>query len=305
MIQRAHDLVPEIAANELLRLVKLDRDWVEYVHLHDAHYKAGAKYPTWLREKCAHGQDLFAMWALSLWLADGPKTFRVSASQCEAMEQVSVDLMPTEFESPYPALLVEFPEGRYAPFESCLVHNSGPIITCTLNTPGCEDDIITTISKRLEQGPIEASLQRFDEDLMKNAKVNTASVALRVAVNSCLALVNYGCHKELLLKKQAENDRKLAGEQSERGKKARERLRVAVSVVSFNQDIRLHETRVRDGESEATGREVKSHWRRGHWRMQHYGSGNSQVKRILIKPVLVRADKFVGDLADTSATYKG
>ena len=84
--------------------------------------------------------------------------------------------------------------------------------------------------------------------MAKNGAI--AGRALRVAVNSCLALVNYGCHKEKLFPKQVENDRRLAQEKSERGEKARERLKLAVSVVCFNQEVVLHATEKHEADLE-------------------------------------------------------
>lgn len=40
-----------------------------------------------------------------------------------------------------------------------------------------------------------------------------------------------------------------------------------------------------------TGREVRAHWRRGHWRRQRFGHGMLEVKRLWIRPTVVRRDK--------------
>jgi hypothetical protein len=56
----------------------------------------------------------------------------------------------------------------------------------------------------------------------------------------------------------------------------------------------------RSASSEATGRSVSPHMRRGHWRRQHFGPGNSETKRVRIAPVLVNAGK--GDM--TPAVYR-
>jgi hypothetical protein len=51
-----------------------------------------------------------------------------------------------------------------------------------------------------------------------------------------------------------------------------------------------------------SGVEIAPHWRRGHWREQHWGAGNLHTKTIFIRPVLVRADRVVGSLAETNVT---
>lgn len=44
-------------------------------------------------------------------------------------------------------------------------------------------------------------------------------------------------------------------------------------------------------ERSLSGREMKSHWRRGHWRKQAYGTGLSERRLLWIRPTLVRPDK--------------
>ena len=55
--------------------------------------------------------------------------------------------------------------------------------------------------------------------------------------------------------------------------------------------IHLCDTRIDSATENETGREVRSHWRRGHWRRQPFGSGLSQLRLTWIRPTIVRADK--------------
>lgn len=87
--------------------------------------------------------------------------------------------------------------------------------------------------------------------------------------------------------------------------RARKLLTSIVFLTEFEQKIDFY-----DVEDERPTRhpnttdiEVRPHCRKGHWRLQHFGTGNAQTKVIFIKPVLVRKDRFVGDLANTSVTY--
>lgn len=243
MIQSYRDVCPSFVADELLRLSRLDRDWVEWVPLDGQSYSARSRHPTWLREVVTSGQDWFSMHSTSLWMLDGPKIFRPTARQCEAMEQIEVNLALGDYAQPYPALLVELPDdGRYAPFENVLCHRSEKMLVCVLKSEGWKNDITTTIA--IDGRDIEVSLNSYDEDCVEHSVV--ANKVLRVAINSCLALVNYGNRKELLFKKQGESDRRLAQEKGERGEKARERLKLAIRLVSFAQDVHLHETESRD-----------------------------------------------------------
>lgn len=43
------------------------------------------------------------------------------------------------------------------------------------------------------------------------------------------------------------------------------------------------------------GAGVRPHWRRSHWRVQRYGVGRQESKLVLIRQVLVNADKLTGD----------
>ncbi|ODP35003.1 hypothetical protein [Pandoraea sp. ISTKB] len=40
------------------------------------------------------------------------------------------------------------------------------------------------------------------------------------------------------------------------------------------------------------GREVRPHWRRAHWRLQHFGEGRQESRMVLIRQVLVNAEKL-------------
>jgi hypothetical protein len=52
------------------------------------------------------------------------------------------------------------------------------------------------------------------------------------------------------------------------------------------------------------GASKKSHWRRGHWRRQAVGQGRAERELRWIRTVLVNADRFKGDLKDTTTTYQ-
>jgi hypothetical protein len=105
--------------------------------------------------------------------------------------------------------------------------------------------------------------------------------------------------------------RHLAKAQGGKGKgnveEAERRLRQVPQVYGFNQDVVLaghvHTPEHASGLGEG-GWTVSPHWRRGHWRGQRYGPQLSLLKRILIKPVLVHAAHFLGQLSGTKAVYR-
>ncbi len=120
----------------------------------------------------------------------------------------------------------------------------------------------------------------------------------------CLALTNWGFSTSLALPKEAEAEAKLRKEKSERGDRARERARIAVSNVSFNREVIICRSPPHGEAGEPSGRERYFGWVRGHWKMQPHGPAHSLRKRILVAPYMVRADLLVGDAADVVTTYK-
>lgn len=299
---RITDIYPNELVAELVRLYRLDKNWILLRHNKDESYGVECRHQTWLKGAIANSAGALAMWAASHWLGGGPKLFRPSKDQCKAMEQIAVNLTLEEFSMPYPALMVEL---DYPPFNSCLVFKTKDIMICSLHSADHVDDICTTIAVNKPDHEVEKSLQKFDDDCKELAP--QAALALRVACNCCLALTHYGNHLSYLFPKEVARDVKLASEKSERGKRAVDRIQTAVMLVSFKQEIVLHDTAKERvvGDPIHTGREMPSHWRKGHWANQPYGPNNSLRRRILRKPTLVRADLFVGDLSDTTAIYKG
>lgn len=72
---------------------------------------------------------------------------------------------------------------------------------------------------------------------------------------------------------------------------------------SFDQSVKLYSYEGGSGEETGEGTEKICHWRRGHWRNQAHGPRMSLRKPMRIAPVLVRRDKFAGELKDAQATY--
>jgi hypothetical protein len=302
-VERPWHLAPRIFIDELLRLGSLDPNWLVVTRLDDRRYQCNTLYQTWIKQLWKAGSDGFGMWALSTWLVNGPKVFRPSAEQCQALEQIEVRLPVDEYAQPYPALLIDLPKERYAPFTSVLCHFSqvyGPVLTCSLFSEGNMNDIVTAVAAK--DGDIERSLGTFDDDCASLAHVFLK--ALRVAVNACLALVNYGSQHAALFPHEERSDVKLAAEDSERGQRARERLKTSLQLVTFKQEVKLHKTEGGGSDSEGTGGEKCCHWRRGHWHSVPHGPQRSLRKRVLYPPVLVRGDKFIGERSATTVLYK-
>ena len=238
--------------------------------------------------RVSSGTDVAGMAVSAMWLMDKPHIIRPTTEQAEAMAHVSIDLSVAEFSSPYQTVLVELQDDPR--FIACMVSTglTGCLVTNLYSRKG-DYDITTLI--RDDGRPIETFLTLFnnDEDL-KAAEAETKA-ANRVALNMCLAMVNYGCVAEPAYPKQLATDQALAKRDDESGAKARVRLREAMTQIKFTHEITVRRPTVNYGGGEPTGRTVAPHWVRGHWKRQHYGAGNSETKRILIKPYLVHAGR--------------
>jgi hypothetical protein len=303
VFQRVTDIFPQNLTDELIRLARIDRNWVEIIPGEGPSFKAKSRQESWLKPLMKRGADITGLWAASIWLADGPKVFRPTLAQCHALENVEVRLDFEDYAQPYPALMVQLPEsGDYKPFTDVICFQSENLLVFSLRTPGNVDDIVTTIARYINRGTIEESLRRYDEDC--SGLQGVAARALRVAVNSCLALVGHEIATGYLFSKEVENDRRLACEKTERGERARGRLPLHVMLVAFQREVILHKTEGGNSGSDPTGREKGCHWRRGHYAMQPYGPGNSLRKRILRLPVMVREDKFFGETSDTTTVMR-
>jgi hypothetical protein len=53
--------------------------------------------------------ELMWLWTLSRLFMAGPKLFRPTVEQCEAMCQVDIDIPVTEYRQPYPVIMYEYP----------------------------------------------------------------------------------------------------------------------------------------------------------------------------------------------------
>jgi hypothetical protein len=289
--------------DELLRLARMDRDWIQVEPGAGGIFHPVVRYETRIESIMRTAADLTACWAISLWLVDGPKVFRPTLAQCHALENVEVRLDFDDYAQPYQALMIDLPEsGDYEPFTDVICFQSENLLIFNLRSRGNRDDITTTIAKYANRGTLDESFRRYDESCAYLQRM--AARVLRVAANSCLALVGHETVTGYLFPEEVKRDQRLAKEQTERGERARNRLPLYATIVAFKREVVLHKTEGGHDSGDPTGREVGSHWRRGHYAMQPYGPGGSLRKRILRPPVLVREDKFLGELSATTTVMR-
>lgn len=258
-------------------------------------------------------------------LADGPKLFKPTEEQFEGMEHVEARLPPRDFRSPYPAMLVRIPPlcrrrlcdaaGRSHDW----IHPN--VLVGYREVSGQPLGIIVTIGL---SGHQEQHFQFTDqpgnptiEVVLRRAIVNgrvvdmtadpenvvLATVA-RACLNLCLMLTHYG--------------HRVAGPADPAAyAKHRRKKHLAHFAVADCSAVELVQNIVVRGPSRPTtnppgpgsGVEVKPHWVRGHWRAYPGQAAararGERVPLLFIRPYVVRSDRLVGDLADTSVTYHG
>lgn len=259
-------------------------------------------------------------------LKDGPKVFRPTAEQAEALEQVEVGVPMEAYRQPFPCMAVEFPADwrsrravpdgdgsvTHEPFAVLLAHESAEqaIVVTVLFTSG------HAISEVLRGDSVEDALQEAERagatgDRSMSAAENRLSTrAIRAALNALLLLTHYGS-------KQQEPDnpshaRRLQArlDKAKRGKgkgdvlAASRDLRLLPVVYGFSQQVTLHDRQeAHQGEGAPTGKTVKPHWRRGHWRNARVGAGRAATKLTFVRPCLIHAERVAGPLSSTSTTY--
>lgn len=319
MINRVYDVAPPRIIDELLRLYRLDKDWVQFILSTQVcedgklyPYASRAKSPTWLNNSVMGGGDLISLYALSIWCGQGPVLFRATEDQCRALEDVKINLLMEEYTQPYDAVMVEFPEGFYDPFTSCLSHIgfNRQLLSLTLHSVGNLNDITLTHSAT-SKNTIDEGLYTYD-DTVDADLISVAARAQRVAANVSLALSHFGNHWQYLFPKEVDRDKYFAKEMTERGDRARQRIKQAVRILSFEQHVTLVRDCRTDAErAEPQGGEKRWHRRRGHWAMQAHGPQHTLRKRIFRPSCIIHKDRMLAalssegkDVSDVVTTYE-
>jgi hypothetical protein len=309
MIKTIASLFPAALTQPLLALATQKRDWCVIVL-----DKERRKYcvqsimpiPAWLERLTTNQpEEYLGLLSISHWLVDGPKIARPTPHQFEALENVEIRLELPDFAMPFPTLLVEFPESTF--FRACLLYLANPhALICNLITQDHQHDICTVVTY-VPGEMMEQSLTAFDEGVKDHTE--EAARCLRVAVNFAMLLAGQELKVLPCLPHDVARDRRLGQEATNRGDKARERLRNHLHEVSLAQDVCVcrEVSQATDNEIATpgvpTGREMPFHWRRGHWHIYLHGPGKTLRKRVLMPAIKVREDKLLVPLSQTSANY--
>lgn len=296
MIQRLTDIYPRPVLHCLEQFAHLGDEWCRVVQTGEHSYSLdvirGLKLPSFLKKST----DIASFWAGSVMLNQGPKIFRPTLEQCHAMEQVAINLTHPEYQQPYRVTVIDLPK-EYRPFIAMVLHKTPDAIMACSQSDDNRNDICFTISNPAEV--MENFLLHCDKDITNEIATLNARI-LRVSLNCCMALTNYGSRLRYLLPKEVQNDERLVARGGKAAGPAKERLKAAVKELVFTQEVTLHETApgVKSAPGDGT---VRTHWRRGHWAKQVCGVGRAERKTIFRKPVLVNADEAI---APITTVYK-
>lgn len=252
----------------------------------------------------------------------GPKIFRPKYEECLVFEQINLNLPVTEFVQPFATFIVEFPENYYKSLEvDCpqkeLANTHSPVVVVSHFDQNILSLVCYFTSKlsivRLLWQKEEATVleDMMNEPFIFNKSMSvteeewkTTNRVFRVALNCCMLLMQLGC-KTIGPENQSYYDRckrHVKINKGEKLQKAKLELKKIPFIYDFEQHIKLFSEQKEYHESEATGRIMVPHWRRGHYVNQPYGPGNSLRKKILIKPIFV--NKYLNLDAKVKTIYE-
>lgn len=264
--------------------------------------------------------DFVALYCVSKSLVLGPKLIRPTFDQCLAFEHVDLGVSFSDYQQPFPSVLVEFPSayrhrltkefGVKCPRGVMCHHDeqSGYIFCVTDSTEGRET-IVDVLPPRPQFLHIEEALNIPADE---GNDIDQGRVLQRVALNLCLMLTMAGCRVvgPSDPKKLTKLKRRKAGNRKDRLRHLRLAKQKMPTLITFEQEVtfdlkrKLPET---SGEqsSHLTSNLKKPHWRKGHFRMQRFGPGRSKSKLKFIPPVFVNRRLFHGNESDTKSVYRG
>lgn len=274
-------------------------------------------------------------------LAEGPKIFRPTPLQCEALQHAEARYAFKDYKQPFPVITLEIPaeyqvqlKQKYGIDESpqyVLVTHDDKNQFITVSAFYNKSNIITHITpNRAEYATIEDSLVRNRDRRQDNnarlveldklgidegefdAAENVQRLGINFAMMMSLYTVKIAGPLDYLNYKIWEQEARAVrrgGVPTNKAVQAQQKLIAAMQLIKFDQKVEFYDeveeqVEVAQGvDIEQLHKSPRSHWRRGHFAMQPYGIGRRERKMIFRKPVLIRAQYFLGDIKDASATY--
>ena len=255
-----------------------------------------------------------AVAAVAKALADGPKCFRPTFVQCEAMQHVSVDITLADYRQAFPVVIIELPDEYVRTYNAVskyvLVHHDYAERRCFLLNGSLMDNPVYSTGMSSENEMIEQKLVRIESDDFPEMGLegfDRAVMAERIALNCNLVLTQYRLRARDFDPKYAAKLRKNAKSTNrDRSSRARVFLSGQFTVLEFEQEVAFHAEEYEPSSPSTNppaGGHKRPHWRRGHWRRQAFGPGWAEHRLQFIRPAMIRGDLFVGEASDTSVTY--
>jgi hypothetical protein len=263
------------------------------------------------------------LFVVSQVFATGKKTLLLSQALCEAFENTAVTVSFREYRQPYQTMVVELP-ARYAEGKvvdglaeyptSIAIHHGYAETTLYFDImfqSMCATHILPyhldeSVDDTLQKMTFLNSTGRVDGETVQKSLLPY----LRIALNAMLAMT-YGIDDKKVAPMPQQRQVKKAIQKKAAGKDKfiahRARLHLAALPTYFRFDQKIEAFGVQrpspQSPSTTSGSPKKPHWRRGHWRQQAVGQGRAERELRWIRPMLIRADRFGGDLKDTKTTY--
>ena len=252
--------------------------------------------------------DLFAVYAQSKALAEGPKLLCPTTEQCEALEYVDVNISFADYVQPFPTFLLELPLEYRRKLMDRFKHECPEVVVThhdyrTKYIPSCRSSGAGKPSTHHIMSPrwntIEEALRSRDDD---GNDLLQSEMIQRVSLNFGLLMTYLGVRNlgPVDPESHARHTRNVRRQNQGKAEGARRLLDAEINRIEFEQDVVVYDRQDSPRhESESDGSSKRLHWRRGHFRRQPYGLARSSRKLIFVKPVLVNAHRFQGDVADT------
>lgn len=286
------------------------------------HVSLGAQTPNgvWFHDRTPF-TDMFFM--TSKVLANGQKIVKLSTEWCEQFENTDLSLSFKDYRQPFPTMVIEFPPSH---FDANIASNTGHCPEfIAIHHEEQEGLILFQMKSRIQtllgqlvyepDQPIEYELDKLNpnsivDNELKPQRMGFDLKFIKIALNAVVAMT-YGTEWQTLgpTRDERQNSKTLKKQVRSKDRKASSKARLLLGILpeyfQFDQKIKAfgESSRDRSDVLDSDGTPKKPHWRRGHWRQQPIGPGRVSREVRWIRPILINAGQFLGDLKDTTTTY--
>lgn len=262
---------------------------------------------------------------------NGVKLYRPTSEQADSYAEIEMRFPSVEYRQPFSTVVVDVPPDSRPHRESAVDQWSGAKLCSVavrhIDTDQVrgghigtvlifEDGHVNNVFIPIRDGEsmedalswVYASKRDLHGSTVNDDFVRINTMAVRVALNSCLFLANYGAKSVGRESPDLYEDLLRTIKKKKASEKVRGRARLSAmlmpEVFTIDQRIDLREaTAAPASGAGGTGGTVSPHWRRAHWAMQAHGPGRSERKMVFRKASFVNRERFAGTGLDMSTTY--